>query len=74
MRMKRGQAAHKRFEKASKPPPDPLVLAHPRNDRFAGMAALTAPARRIVDRILIEHMHHAGTENDMSPQNRSRFG
>jgi hypothetical protein len=25
--------------------------------------ALTAPARRVVDRIVIEHMHHAGTMN-----------
>jgi hypothetical protein len=64
MHIQRGQAGYKRFEKANRPPAQEPWVWFTRNlMESPAWGALTAPARRVVDRILIEHMHHAGTEN-----------
>ena len=64
MRIQRGQVGHKRFERANRSPPkEPWVWLTRELMESPAWGALTAPARRVVDRILIEHMHHAGTEN-----------
>ena len=64
MRIKRGQSGYKRFERANRPPPQEVWIWLTREMMESpAWSALTAPARRVIDRILIEHMHHAGTEN-----------
>jgi hypothetical protein len=64
MKIRRGQQGWKRFEKSNRPPPqEPWVWFTREMMESPAWGAMTAPARRVVDRILIEHMHHAGTEN-----------
>jgi len=64
MRIKPGQTGYKRWEKQNRPPAGEPWVWHTRGMMESpAWWALTAPARRVVDRIAVEHMHHAGTMN-----------
>jgi hypothetical protein len=62
--MHKGQAGWKRFERANRPPPEEAWVWITR-EMLESLAwrRLTLPARRIVDRIILEHMAHGGTQN-----------
>ena len=64
MKISRGQQGWKRFERSNRPPPkEAWVWITREMMESPAWSALTAPAKRVIERILIEHMHHAGTEN-----------
>ena len=64
MRMQSGQNGHKRWVKKNQPPKgEPWVWLTCEMLESPAWVALTSPARRVVDRIVIEHMHHAGSMN-----------
>ena len=64
MRISSGQRGAKRWDKKNHPPPgEPWVWLTCAMLECPAWIALTAPARRIIDRIVIEHMHHAGSMN-----------
>jgi hypothetical protein len=64
MKIRRGRQGWRRFEKSNRPPPKEAWVWFTREMMESpAWGALTAPAKRVIERILIEHMHHAGTEN-----------
>lgn len=78
MRMERGQRGHKQFERANRPPPDmPWCWLTREMLESEAWRAMTLPARRVVDRLIIEHMSHGGTLNGELPctyDDFQRFG
>jgi hypothetical protein len=77
-RIRRGQRGYRQFEKANKPPPDmPFCWLTREMLESEAWRAMTLPARRALDRLMIEHMSHAGTMNGELPctyDDFQRFG
>ena len=68
MRLRPGQAGYRQHEQANRPPAgQPWVWFTREMMESPAWWALTAPARRVVDRIAVEHMHHGGTMNGELP-------
>ncbi len=64
MRIRPGQRGYERWNKKNHPPPgEPWVWLTREMLESPAWIALTSPARRVIDRIAIEHMSHAGTMN-----------
>jgi hypothetical protein len=61
--MKRGAAGWKRFEKANRPPEGMWIWLTLEMMESPAWRALTHSARRVVDRIVIEHLKHGLQEN-----------
>jgi hypothetical protein len=64
MRIKPGQRGYERWQKKNSPPAgEPWVWLTRTILESPAWVALSSPARRVIDRIMIEHMAHAGTMN-----------
>lgn len=64
MRIRPGQAGYKRHERAKRPPKgEPFAWFTLAMMESPAWWALASPARRVLDRIIIENMHHAGRMN-----------
>lgn len=60
----RGAAGHRRWQRLNRPEP-PFVWLTVELLESAAWAAMGLAARRIVERVAIEHMHHGGTRNGL---------
>jgi hypothetical protein len=64
MHMKSGQRGHNRWEKMNRPPASqPWIWITREMMESAAWQTLTAAAKRIVERIMLEHMHNGGKMN-----------
>jgi hypothetical protein len=77
-RIKRWQRSYKQFENANRPPLDmPFVWLTREMLESEAWRAMTLPARFVLERLMIEHMSHAGTMNGELPciyDDFQRFG
>jgi hypothetical protein len=68
MTMRPGVAGFRRFEKMNCPPEgEPFFWLTKTMLESPAWRALTSPAKRIVERVALEHMNHAGTQNGDLP-------
>ena len=68
MRIERGQRGYRRFEESNRPPQDmPWCWLTREMLESPTWRAMTLPARRVVERLMVEHMSHGGTMNGELP-------
>jgi hypothetical protein len=62
--VQKGVVGHRRWQQANRPTP-PFIWMELEMVESQAWAAMSLAARRVVDRIAIEHMKHGGTRNGM---------